>query len=104
MYHLVSSQVNVHPRPTLWFLFPYPYGEIVKGFWITLCNLQPFNAQPEAHINDKLRVISYNRAYIEYSRERTAIASFPFQQITYGINAHLRPDHFYPWVSMFSCV
>ncbi len=35
-----------------------------------------FSAQLEARINDKLRVISYNRTYIEYSRGRNCHSFF----------------------------
>ncbi len=55
-----------------------------------------FSAQLEAYINDKLRVISYNRAYIEYSRGRNYHSFFfiSTSKLTV-IMRTLDPPHFY---------
>ena len=55
-----------------------------------------FCAQLEAHINDKLRVISYNRAYIEYRCGRNCHSFFfsSTSKLTV-IMRTLDPPHFY---------
>ncbi len=55
-----------------------------------------FSAQLEARINDKLRVISYNRAYIEYSRGRNCHSFFFISTSKLAIIMRtLDPPHFY---------
>ncbi len=55
-----------------------------------------FSAQLEARINDKLRVISYNRAYIEYSHSRNCHSFFFISTSKLiVIMRTLDPPHFY---------
>ncbi len=55
-----------------------------------------FSAQLEARINDKLRVISYNRVYIEYSRSRNFHSFFFISTSKFMVTMHtLDPLHFY---------
>ncbi len=55
-----------------------------------------FSAQLEARINDKLRVINYNRAYIEYSRGRNCHSLFFIPASKRTVIMHtLDPPFFY---------
>ena len=60
-----------------------------------------FSAQLEARINDKLRVISYNRAFIEYSYRRNCHSFFFISTSKLmGIMRTLDPPRFYLWASI----